>query len=94
MLAGGTTLGLVSAAGLTAGPVATAGADTTGYTLHCSGTGLTLHIPGAITTGTLPSSVTPGKSFTLTNYGLTIIFRPHWRQWPPGAASRGPTRPA
>ena len=74
MLAGGTTLGLVSVAGLAAGPVATAGADSTGYTLHCKGTGLTLHIPGAVTTGTLPSSVTPGKSFTMTGYGLTIAL--------------------
>jgi hypothetical protein len=74
VLAGGTTLGLVSVAGLAAGPTSTAGADTTGYTLHCTGTGLTLHIPGAVTTGKLPSSVTPGKSFTLTGYGLTITL--------------------
>jgi hypothetical protein len=74
VLAGGTTLGLVSVAGLAAGPASTAGAETTGYTLHCSGTSLTLHIPGAVTTGTLPSLVTPGKSFTLTNYGLTIAL--------------------
>ena len=77
VLAGGTTLGLVSVAGLAAGPVSQAGADSTGYQLHCvgsTGTGLTLPITGTKTTGTLPSSVTPGKSFTLTNYGLSLTL--------------------
>ena len=74
VLAGGTTLGLVSVAGLAAGPVAQAGADSTGYQLHCTGTGLTLPITGTKTTGTLPASVTPGKGFTLTNYGLSLTL--------------------
>ena len=74
VLAGGATLGLVSVAGLAAGPVAQAGADTAPYTLSCTLTGSALKIPGAVTTGSLPGSVTPGKSFSLTNYSLTIAL--------------------
>jgi IPT/TIG domain len=77
VLAGGTTLGLVSVAGLAAGPVAQAGADSAGYQLHCVGstnTGLTLSITGTKTTGSLPASVTPGKPFTLSNYGLSLTL--------------------
>ena len=77
VLAGGATLGLVSVAGLAAGPLSQAGADSAGYQLHCvgsTGTGLTLPITGTKTTGTLPASVTPGKPFTLTNYGLSLTL--------------------
>jgi IPT/TIG domain-containing protein len=73
-LAGGTTLGLVSVAGLAAGPVSQAGADTAPYTLSCTLSGNALQIPGAVTTGSLPGSVTPGKSFTLSNYSLGITL--------------------
>ena len=79
MLAGGTTLGLVSVAGLAAGPVVQAGADSTGFTLVCNGTGTsaslkTLKITGSVFTGSLPGSVTPGKGFSLTNYALVIAL--------------------
>ena len=79
MLAGGTTLGLVSVAGLAAGPVAQAGADSTGFTLSCNGTGTsasfkTVNITGSVFTGSLPGSATPGKGFTMTNYNLDITL--------------------
>ncbi len=79
VLAGGTTLGLVSMAGLAAGPVAQAGADSTAFTLICNGTGSssslkTLKITGSVFTGSLPGSVTPGKGFSLSNYALVIAL--------------------
>jgi len=74
VLAGGTTLGLVSVAGLAAGPVAQAGADSTGFTLSCTLTHTHFTIPGTVATGSLPGSVTPGKSFSLTNVGLKVTL--------------------
>ena len=74
MLAGGTTLGLVSVAGLAAGPVAQAGADSAGFTLGCTLTHTHFTIPGTVATGSLPASVTPGKSFSLTNVGLKVTL--------------------
>ena len=77
MLAGGTTLGLVSVAGLATGPLSQAGADSSGFQLVCNGTGhsATLHtlkMTGSVFTGSLPGSVTPGKGFSMTNYALNI----------------------
>ena len=57
-----------------AGSAGVAGADTSGYTLTCTLTKTALPIPNTVTTGTLPASVTPGKSFTLTNYGLKLTL--------------------
>jgi hypothetical protein len=74
VLAGGTTLGLVSVAGLAAGPVAQAGADSAGFTLACTLTGTHFTIPNTVATGSLPGSVTPGKSFSLTNVGLKVTL--------------------
>jgi hypothetical protein len=74
VLAGGTTLGLVSVAGLAAGPVSQAGADSVGFTLSCTLTHTHFTIPGTVATGSLPGSVTPGKSFSLTNVGLKVTL--------------------
>src|ERR1700722_19803764 len=79
VLAGGTTLGLVSVAGLAVGPLTQAGADSSAFTLVCNGTGnssslKTLKITGSGFTGRLPGSVTPGKGFSLSNYALVIAL--------------------
>jgi hypothetical protein len=74
VLAGGTTLGLVSLAGMAAGPVTRAGADSSGFTLGCTLTHTHFTIPGTVATGTLPGSVTPGKSFSLTGVGLKVTL--------------------
>ncbi len=74
VLAGGATLGLVSVAGLTAGPLAQAGADSAGFTLNCTLNGTHFTIPNTVATGSLPATVTPGKPFSLTNVGLKVTL--------------------
>ncbi len=53
-----------------------AGADTTGYTVTCTGVPVlgTLSLPGTITTGSLASSVKSGVGISLTNYGIQLTI--------------------